>query len=267
MRLVCPAAQTEGVLRCNLVRFKEKPVSSHPAEAVPANRLLAALPAGDRKRMLAACERVDLVFDQVLAQPGLRLAHAWFPLDAILSVGMGAAPREQRLEVALVGWEGMVGLPLLLGAAASSLRATVVRAGAALRILPDDLRAQLLASQALRELMQRYVLVSITHLAQTALCTRHHHVEQRLARWLLMAQDRVLQGGFHATHEMLAATLGVRRAGITRAATDLQGRQLIAYRRGEVAVLDRIGLQAAACNCYATDCASHVKLMRAPSAR
>jgi CRP-like cAMP-binding protein len=239
-------------------------LASRPTEAAAANRLLFALPAGERRRVLAGAETVVLELGQVLVQPGVRVTTAYFPVDAIASLGIASASHQERLEVALVGREGMVGLPLLLGAAvAGGLHATVVRPGTAIAMAAADLRLQLLGSAALQRQAQRYVLVTLALLAQASLCTRHHQVQERLARWLLMTQDRVAEGGFHATHEFLAATLGVRRAGVTRAAATLQRLRLITYHRGEVAVLDRPGLQAAACNCYAADRASHAALMRA----
>lgn len=241
-------------------------MSLGPDEAVPPNRLLARLPAADRQRFLAACEPVALAFDQVLTHGHGRMTHAYFPTDAIVSLGIAAAGSQACLEVALVGWEGMIGLPLLLGANASTLRPTVVRAGFALRIAAAPLQLQLLGSEALAHRMRRYVLVSHAQMAQAAFCTRYHRVDQRLARWLLMTQDRVQQGALHATHEFLAATLGVRRAGVTRAAADLQERHLIAYRRGVLTLLDRAGLQAVACGCYAADCAAYATLMRAAPA-
>ncbi|MDB5859085.1 MAG: Crp/Fnr family transcriptional regulator [Ramlibacter sp.] len=239
------------------------PFVSRPVEAAPANRLLIALPASERRRVLAAAEPAELALGQVLMKPGERVTHAWFPVDAVISLGIASAPHQECLEVALVGREGVIGLPLLLGAGVSGLQATVVKAGRAIGISAADLRVQLLGSPALQRQTQRYVLVMMAVLAQASLCTRHHQVEQRLARWLLMTHDRVQEAGFHATHEFLAATLGVRRAGITRAAANLQRRQLISYRRGEMSVLDRPGLQAAACSCYAADCASYTTLMHA----
>jgi len=228
-----------------------------------ANGLLATLPLQDRHRILATCQRVDLRMDEVLARPGEPMAHAWFPIGAVLSLAIALRGTRQWLEVALVGSEGMVGLPLLLGARASTMRVTVLRAGAAMRIGAAPLRRQLLASRSLRLRMQRYVLVVLTQMAQAALCTRYHRVDQRLARWLLMAQDRAPRQDLHATHESLAASLGVRRAGVTRAAADLQRRRLIAYHRGVVTLLDRRALEAAACSCYAADCGSYAALMRA----
>jgi CRP-like cAMP-binding protein len=248
------------------VRFKEKTLSSRPDAALAVNGLLAPLPSQDRKRFLAACEAVDLKPAQMLMRPGSRMAYAYFPTDAVVSLGMAPQGTRQCLEVALVGPEGMVGLPLLLGATASTLRATVVRPGAAWRIAVAPLRLQLVESPPLAQRMQRYVLVSLTQLAQAALCTRYHRLDQRLARWLLMTQDRMQHQALHATHEVLAATLGVRRAGVSRAAAELQQRQLIAYHRGVLTLLDRGGLEAVACDCYAADCASYEVLMRLPAA-
>lgn len=235
------------------------------APAVRANRLLARLAPAERARLLAAGAIVELGEGQVLMRPGQRTTHAHFPLEAIVSLGVGAG-RQRCFELDLVGSEGMVGVPLLLGATASTLRATVVKPGAALRIEAAPLRQELLASEAFAHRMQQYVLVSLSHLAQAALCTRYHLVEARLARWLLMMQDRDPGHAVRATHEDLAAALGVRRAGVSRAAASLQRRQLIAYHRGVLTLLDRDGLQGAACACYAADCASYARAMRPPPA-
>lgn len=237
-------------------------MTAHPANVAPGNLLLAALPPADRRRILALCESVDLVGGQVLAGADGVMAHAYFPTGAVVSLGIAPANEPRALEVALVGREGMVGLPLVMGEAMSSLRATVVAAGTALRIPAAPLRLQLEDSPALRTQLHRYLLVTLAGMAQAALCTRYHLVEERLARWLLMAQDRGQQTALHVTHELLAATLGVRRAGITRAAADLQRRRLIQYSRGELVIADRSGLQAAACRCYAADEAAYRRLMR-----
>jgi CRP-like cAMP-binding protein len=241
---------------------REKLLSTLPAAAVHGNRLIARLAGADRKRIVGKCEVVELDAGQVLMRPGQRTTHAWFPLDSTISLGMVAPGKRNCFEVALIGPEGMVGVPLLLGAAASSLRATVVKPGTALRLRAPELRLQLEAAPGFRQRMHHYVFVSLTQLAQAALCTHYHHVDERLARWLLMTQDRAPHGAVHATHEFLAATLGVRRAGVTRAAASLQRRQLIAYHRGVLTVLDRDGLEAAACACYAADCASYASVMR-----
>lgn len=226
-----------------------------------ANQLLASLPLADRTLFVATCEAVELRSAQVLMRPGVRMAYAYFPTEAVLSLGVAPRGTGHWLEVALVGPEGMAGLPLLLGASASTTRVTVLRAGTALRIAAASLREQLLASLSVRERMQRYVLVALTQMAQAALCTRYHQVDQRLARWLLMAQDRAPRADLHATHESLAASLGVRRAGVTRAAAGLRRRKLIAYHRGVLKLLDRRGLEDAACSCYAADRVSYAALM------
>ena len=242
--------------------MKDNPPIPEPGSAVRANRLLDRLAGTHRKRFLASCEPIDLPFGEVLMRPGVQATHAWFPIDAIVSLGMAESGEQHSCEVGLVGSEGMVGIPLLLGSNASSLRATVARPGAALRIAAAPLRLQLRSSEAFRERMQQYVLVSLTQLARAAVCTRYHRVEERLARWLLMTRDRTPCGPVYATHEFLAAALGVRRAGVTHAAATLQRRHLIAYHRGVLTVLDREGLQAAACGCYAADCASYAQGMQ-----
>jgi CRP-like cAMP-binding protein len=242
--------------------MKLKLANSDSEGAAGANRLLAALGEPDRAGLLAVSELVGLRLGQVLLRTDRRSTHAYFPLDAIVSLGIGAAGQDRCLQVALVGPEGMVGVPLLLDSTASSLRAIVVKPGAGWRVAAAALGEQLRASEALRRVMQRFVLVSLAQLAQAAWCTRYHRLEARLARWLLMTQDRAPREPLFATHEELAATLGVRRAGVTRAAASLQERHLIAYRRGVLTLLDRAGLQAAACDCYAADCASYARLLQ-----
>jgi CRP-like cAMP-binding protein len=245
--------------------MKDQPPAPKSGSALRANHLLARLAGLSHERFLASCEPADLQVGQVLMRPGMHATHAWFPVDAIVSLGLAEGGEQHSFEVGLVGPEGMVGIPLLLGSDASSLRATVVRPGAALCIAAAPLRLQMHSSEAFRERMQQYVLVSLTQLAQAALCTRYHRVEERLARWLLMTQDRAPGGPVYATHEFLATALGVRRAGVTHAAATLQRRQLIAYHRGVLTVLDREGLQAAACGCYAADRASYAHGMRGPA--
>lgn len=240
-------------------------MSTAPDARVLANRLLAALPRAACSRVLAACEPVELAAGEVLMRPGAGVTHAWFPLEAIVSLRIAVAPGPRGLEVALVGPEGMVGVPLLLGATASTLRAVVVRPGVALRIAAAPLRAGLAAGAAFRRGMERYVHFSLAQMAQGVLCTRFHRLDERLARWLLMTQDRAGFDGVPATHEFLAATLGVRRAGVTRAAALLQLHELIAYRRGVLAVLDRKGLEAVACACYAVDRATYAHVMKPPA--
>jgi CRP-like cAMP-binding protein len=225
----------------------------HAAQRVPSgNRLLAALPRKDRSNFLAGCEEVDLVLADVLFQPGGPIRHVHFPTTGFISM-VAPIDGSMRLEVGLVGEEGMAGTPLVLGIARSPLQALVQGEGASLRMDADTFRHELARSTALRQLLDRYLFVRMTQLAQSVGCTRFHLVEARLARWLLMTQDRAHSSVFYVTHEFLAMMLGVRRVGVTRAATSLQKRHLIRYSRGHVTILDRPALEATSCACYSLD--------------
>jgi len=215
------------------------------------NRLLALLPPGDLRRIVAVSDIVDLKFAEVLYNPGQRLDYVYFPTDGFVSLIMQLD--HGALEVGLVGSEGMFGLPLALGVDSSPVRAVVQGSGSAMRMTGGSFLRQLGKIPSLRRQMERYVFVHISQLAQASACTRFHVVEARLARWLLMTQDRAHADTFHITHEFLAMMLGVRRVGVTKAATALQKRKLIHYRRGDITVLDRRGLTAAACECYNSD--------------
>ena len=224
------------------------------------NRLLAALPARDHQRFMASCEHVELVFGEVLAEPGERIRHVYFPTDSFISLTTPVGGTTS-LEVGMAGSEGMLGVSLILGIPISPMHAVVQGSGPTLRLPVLHFRRQLELSNPLLRLLKRYLFVVIGQLAQASACTRFHVVEARLARWLLMTQDRAHSAQFHLTHEFLASMLGVRRVGVTKAATSLQQRKLIYYRRGEITILDRKGLEKAACACYASDRATYAGML------
>jgi CRP-like cAMP-binding protein len=229
--------------------------------ALTTNRLLAALPGRARAQVLANCESVDLVFADVVCLPGDRIRHVYFPINSFISL---VAPVDgyAGLEVGMVGHEGMFGVSLMLGVDVSPLHALVQGAGQALRMNAHRFRRELAASLALRQELNRYVYVLISQLAQTAACTRFHVVEARLARWLSMTRDRAGSDQFYLTQEFLSHMLGVRRVGVTKAAKSLQKHKLISYSRGVISVLDRNGLQAAACGCYVADKKTYDGIMK-----
>ena len=226
----------------------------------PDNLLLAALPPAVRRRLIAGRKPVDLLIPTILIEAGERIRHVYFPIDGFISLVTPAQGRGQ-LEIGLVGSEGMLGVPLLLGVDRSPLRAMVQGTGHAWRVDATTLRRELERTPILRTLLGRHLYVFLAQLVQTATCARFHPIQARLARWLLMTRDRAHSNQFHLTHEFLALMLGVRRVGVTSAASGLQRKQLIRYRRGDIAVLDVRGLELAACGCYAIDKQIHARFL------
>jgi len=213
------------------------------------NSLLAAVPRKAYQRLHAALEPVELSFGEVLYEPGDTIRHVYFPNDALVSL-LTLADGHLALEVGLIGREGMVGIPLVLGHAQSAVRALVQGGGAAMRMAAAPFRKEFALSPPLQKELYSYTYTLMAQISQTAACNRFHVVEQRLARWLLMTHDRVKADRFRMTHEFLGHMLGVRRVGVTKAAQALQESGLIRYSRGDIIVLDRKGLEAAACQCY-----------------
>jgi len=226
------------------------------------NRLLAALPRLIREQLVGACATVELHIGDELYATGCRIRHVYFPTQGFASL-MIETDRKDSLEVGLVGEEGMVGTPLVLGVEDSALRALVQGSGSALR-MPSASFVRLLNDHVpLRRVLGRYVQVQLSQLAQTAACARFHVIDRRLARWLLMSHDRARTDSFDVTHAFLGYMLGVRREGVTQAAGLLQGRNLIEYTRGRVTVLDRRGMERASCSCYEADRATYARLVAA----
>lgn len=216
------------------------------------NSLIERLPRTDRQRLLSLCEPVHLALSDVLLVQGTPSSYAYFPVDGFISL-LQQIETHPPLEVGMVGREGMLGVQLVLGVATTPLLAVVQGSGSAWRVEQNAFQHELLQSPALQQSLNRYIYVLMAQLAASASCLRFHLIEARLARWLLMSQDRAHSDAFHVTHEFLAHMLGIRRVGVTVAAGALQRSGLIEYHRGELRVLDRVGLEAAACSCYDRD--------------
>jgi CRP-like cAMP-binding protein len=216
------------------------------------NALIERLPRRERTRLLASCEQVELNLSEVLCEAGTPTRHVYFPTEGFISL-VASIDKHPSLEIGMVGREGMLGAQMVLGVTTSPLRGLVQGAGLSWRVEVPAFQAALADSPALLREMNRYVYVLMAQTVQSAGCLRFHQIAHRLARWLLMSQDRAHDARFHVTHEFLAYMMGVRRVGVTVAAGELQRRGLIKYKRGEVTVLDRPGLEGAACGCYAAD--------------
>ncbi|BBE50695.1 hypothetical protein OYT1_ch1135 [Ferriphaselus amnicola] len=214
-----------------------------------ANSLLAALPGKEFELLKATLEPIPLTFGDVIYLPGEPIEHVYFPTDALVSL-LTQVSGHQALEVGMVGHEGMLGIPLALGVSHSPVCALVQGTGTALRMSSAHFRDEFRQSTLLQREINRYTFELMVQLTQTAACNRFHRVEERLARWLLMTRDRVRSNQFHQTQDLLGNMLGVRRVGVTKAAGALRERKLITYNRGEIKILDGIGLEAAACSCY-----------------
>lgn len=216
------------------------------------NHLIELLPRADRKRLLALCEPVALVVSTVLAEPGEPLRQVCFPNDGMVAL-VTRLDHHPGLEVGMVGREGMLGAQAALGVVRSPLFAVVQGPGTAWQIGTEAFIGELACSEPLRRIVHGYLAARMAQLAVSAACLRFHLIGPRLARWLLLRHDRSQADHFGITQEVLAQLLGVRRVGITTAAGSLQRQGLIKYHRGQLQVLDRAGLEAAACTCYAAD--------------
>ncbi|MCC4117187.1 Crp/Fnr family transcriptional regulator [Aromatoleum toluclasticum] len=219
------------------------------------NRLLAALPDDEYTRLVPQLELVSLSLGDVLYEPGIQMHHVYFPTDSIASL-MCVMENGAAAEIAVVGNEGIIGVSLFMGGETTPSRAVVQSAGYAYRLAGDRLKEEFdrvggRRSGAVHDLLLRYTQALLTQMAQTAVCNRHHTLDQQLCRWLLLSLDRLPVQELLMTQELIANMLGVRREGVTEAAGNLQKAGLIEYRRGHITVLDRVGLEARSCECYA----------------
>jgi CRP-like cAMP-binding protein len=224
------------------------------------NLLFEAFPETDRRDLCAAGREVRLRVGQALQGPQHRIASVYFPITACLSLHARSPPGGP--EVMMVGFEGALGVQLVLGPQSQPLAATVQCPGTALQVGAADFCRQLDRSSAMRDVLYAYLDVMIQQIAISGGCLHAHQVGERLARRLLMSHDRAHRHDFHVTHDFLAKVLGVRRAGVSTAATQLQRDGLIRYRRGEMCILDRKSLQAASCGCYADSRRAYARGMR-----
>ncbi len=223
----------------------------HDAPHAPRqNHLLAALPAEDRARLIPHLERVPMPLGDVLYESGSELRHVYFPTTSIVSL-LYVMLDGASAEIAVVGNEGIIGVALFMGGESMPNRAVVQSAGHAYRLKGQLLKQEFNRSGELQHLLLRYTQALLTQMAQTAVCNRHHSLDQQLCRWLLLSLDRLPSDELVMTQELIANMLGVRREGVTEAAGNLQKAGLITYRRGRIRVLDRAGLEARACECYA----------------
>ncbi len=231
-----------------------------PASNPRLNHLLAGLPREEWERWQPALEPVELPLGRVLYESGCALSHAYFPTSAIVSL-LYVMEGGASAEIAVVGNEGIVGVALFMGGNTTPNRAVVQSAGQGFRLPADLVRREFERSIPVMHLLLRYTQALITQMAQTAVCNRHHSVDQQLCRWLLMSLDRLQGNELVMTQELIANMLGVRREGVTEAALKLQRAGVIHYARGHITVLDRGALERRACECYGVVRREYLRLL------
>lgn len=224
------------------------------------NRLIDALPGSQMAAFIERCDTVNMVFGEVLSTQHERIEQVYFPLTGFIAQVIAMADHP-AMELRLIGNEGMLGATLALDTGTAPSTALVQGNGTALRMSATRFRRELCGSAALRQTVKRYLYITMTQLAQAVACARFHDIQARLARCLLMSDDSAHDDHFHLTHQYLADMLGVRRSSVSIAARVLHRRRLIRYSRGEIAVIDRSGLEAAACECYRADVDSYARVL------
>lgn len=213
------------------------------------NSLLGMLPEEELNRLMPNLEKVPLTLGQSLCESGQQMSHVYFPTDSIVSL-LCVMENGASTEIAVVGYEGVVGVSLFMGGETTPSRAIVQSAGHAYRLKGQLLKNEFYRAGSMQKSLLRYTQALITQMAQTAVCNRHHSVDQQLCRWLLLSLDRLPGDKLVMTQELIANMLGVRREGVTESAGKLQKAGLISYSRGHITVLDRPGLEARVCECY-----------------
>ena len=213
------------------------------------NHLLDALPAAERARIFPHLELVPMPLGHSVCEPGMSMRHVYFPTTCIVSL-LYVMEDGASAEIAVVGNEGIVGVSLFMGGETTTSRAVVQSAGHAYRLTAQHLKDSFFLAGPVQRLLLRYTQALLTQMSQTAVCNRHHHLDQQLCRWLLLSLDRLSSNELTMTQELIANMLGVRREGVTEAAGNLQRAGLIHYSRGKITVLDRPGLEARVCECY-----------------
>ena len=210
---------------------------------------MASLPATELERWLPQLEPIDLALGQVLYESGATMPYVYFPTPAIVSL-LYVLEDGASAEIAVVGFEGLVGISIFMGGGSTPSRAVVQSAGTGFRMSADVMKEEFASSGPVVHLLLRYTQALITQMAQTAVCNRHHSLDQQLCRWLLLSLDRLQGNQLVMTQELIANMLGVRREGVTEAALKLQKAGLISYARGHINVIDRVGLEGRTCECY-----------------
>jgi CRP-like cAMP-binding protein len=213
------------------------------------NRLLSSLPEDEQAQLAKLGETVRVEVGDVLYEPGQTIRYIYFPIDSLISL-LAVAEGRMTLEVGAVGREGMIGASVVLGHEMAQVRAVVQRAGRAMRMDAVEFATEFARMESLQRLLYRYTDTLLAQAIQIAVCSRFHVLEARLARSLLITRDRLQSEKFHLTHEFLAHALGVRRVGVTKAASALQNQKLISYSRGNIEILDAAGLESVSCRCY-----------------
>jgi len=229
------------------------------------NQLLAAVPDAELERWLPYLEAVELPLGKVLSETGTRLSYVYFPTTAIVSL-LYLMENGASAEIAVVGLEGLVGISLFMGGETTTSRAVVQSAGSGLRLSSQQMMLEFNRAGPVLHLLLRYTQALISQMTQTAVCNRHHSLDQQLCRWLLLSLDRLPGSELVMTQELIANMLGVRREGVTEAAGNLQAEGLIQYQRGRITVLDRAGLEKRTCECYAVVKREYDRLLPATKA-